>query len=126
MGLINIHSVAKYQKNSKGGPFGDIEKFSEKNRTVPKKSKGDPLGTSGFVGFIEKVKKAEPFTLIRFCRLRLKSKKPKGELFGDKKNFEKKSHSAEKNRKGGPFSPFWLCRVRLKSKKPKGGPFGIT
>ena len=25
-GFINIHSVANYQKNSKGGPFGDIKK----------------------------------------------------------------------------------------------------
>ena len=63
----------------KGGPFGDIKKFSKKSRTVPKK-----------------IQNGGPFTLIRFCRLRLKSKKkPKGET----KNF-RKSHSAEKNRKG--------------------------
>ena len=44
-------------KNSKGGPFGDIKKFSKKSRTVPKKiQRGDPLGTSGFVCFLEKVK----------------------------------------------------------------------
>ena len=61
-----------------------------------------------------------PLTLIRFCRLRLKSKKPKGGLFGDKKNFRKKSHSAEKNRKGGPFSPVRFCRLRVKNKNPKG------
>ena len=43
-GFINIHSVAKYQKNSKEGPFGDIKKFSKKCRTVPKKkSKGGTL-----------------------------------------------------------------------------------
>ena len=55
-GLVNIHSVAKYQK-TQGGPFGDIEKFSKKSRTVPKKiQKGDPLVSAGFVGFPEKVK----------------------------------------------------------------------
>ena len=52
-------------KKLEGGPFGDIKKFS-KSRTVPKKiQRGeDPLGTSGFVGFLEKVKmKGGPFGL---------------------------------------------------------------
>ena len=45
-------------KNLEGGPFGDIKKFSKKSRTVPKKiQRGDPLGTSCFVGFLEKVNK---------------------------------------------------------------------
>ena len=45
-------------KKLEGGPFRDIKKFSKKSRTVPKKiRRGDPLGTSGFVGFLEKVKK---------------------------------------------------------------------
>ena len=53
-GFINIHYVAKFQKTRKG-TFGDIKKFSKKSRTVPKQNpKGDPLGTSGFVGFLEK------------------------------------------------------------------------
>ena len=38
------------------GRFGDIKKVSKKSRTVPKKIQRDPLGTSGFVGFLEKVK----------------------------------------------------------------------
>ena len=43
-------------KKLEGGPFGDIKIFS-KNRTVPKKiQRGDALGTSGFVGFLEKAK----------------------------------------------------------------------
>ena len=47
----------KISKNSKGGPFVDIKKISKKSRTVPKKiQRGDPLGTSGFVCFLEKVK----------------------------------------------------------------------
>ena len=42
-GFINIHSVAKYQKNSQVGPLGTL-KNCEKNRTVQKKiERGDPL-----------------------------------------------------------------------------------
>ena len=42
----------------------------------------DPLGTSGFVGFLEKVKmKGGPFGVFRFCRLRKKGEKRKGEPF---------------------------------------------
>ena len=49
-GFINIHSVAKFQKTRRG------KNFLQKSRTVPKKiQKGDPLGTSGFVVFLEKV-----------------------------------------------------------------------
>ena len=79
--MIYKHAFcSKISKNSKGGPFGDIKKFSKKSRTVPKKiqrgdplgtlknfrkksrtvpkkiQRGDPLGTSGFVCFLEKVK----------------------------------------------------------------------
>ena len=43
-------------KKLKGGPFGDIKKYSKKVAQYRKKSKGDPLGTSGFLGFMEKVK----------------------------------------------------------------------
>ena len=43
-------------KKLEGGPFGHIKKFLKKSRAVPKKIQGDPLGTSGFVGFLEKVK----------------------------------------------------------------------
>ena len=43
-GFINIHSVAKYKKNSKGGHFGDIKKIFEKKITeIQKKSKGVTL-----------------------------------------------------------------------------------
>ena len=51
-GFINIHSVAKYQKNSKGGPFGDKKIFRKKSRTVPKKNlRGDPIVSSCFVSY---------------------------------------------------------------------------
>ena len=49
LGFINIHSVAKYEKNSKGDPFETL-KFFSKSRTVPEKSKGGP------------------FRHVRFCR----------------------------------------------------------
>ena len=55
LGFISIYSVAKYQETRKGGPFGDIKKFSKKSRTVPKKNqKGDPLASAGFVGYVKK------------------------------------------------------------------------
>ena len=42
-GFINKHSVAKYQKTQRGGPFGDIKKFSKKVAQCQKKSKGGTL-----------------------------------------------------------------------------------
>ena len=87
------------------------------------KSKGDPLKTK----IQEKVaqcrnnRKGGPFTLIWFCRLRSKSKKPKGDPLETKK-ISKKSCTVPKKLKEGPFSPVQFCRLRLKSEKP----FGIT
>ena len=44
-------------KNSKGGLFWDIKKFSKKSRIMPKKiESGDPLVSSGFVGYVKIVK----------------------------------------------------------------------
>ena len=65
--LIYKHAFCcKRTKNSKGGPFGDIKKFSKRSRTVPKKSKrGDTLVSAGFVGYIEKGKKMKGKTLWR-------------------------------------------------------------
>ena len=55
-------------KKLKGGPFGDIKKFSKKSRTVPKKiQRGDPLGTSGFVRFLEKVKNERGTLWSKVC-----------------------------------------------------------
>ena len=87
--LISKHAFCcKITKNSKGGSFGDIKKFSKKSRTVPKKNqKGDPLASAGFVGYVKKVKKNERGTLWR------------------KKIFEKKTRTVpkkmRKNSKGG-------------------------
>ena len=55
-GFINIHSVAKYQK-----------KIRKKVAQCRKKSKGGPLGTSGFVGFLEKVKNERATLWTRFA-----------------------------------------------------------
>ena len=85
--LIYKHAFCcRITKNSKGGPFGDIKQFSKKRRTVPKKiTKGDPLVSAGFEGFVKKVKneRGDP----------LKTK-----------IFEKSRTVPEKNHKGGPFS----------------------
>ena len=43
-------------KNSKGGLFGDIKKFSKKLAQGRKSQKGDPLVSAGFVGYVKKVK----------------------------------------------------------------------
>ena len=67
MGFINIYSVAKYEKTRRGDPFETLKIFSKKTRTVPKKiQRGDPLGTSGFVGYVKIVKneRGDPFALI--------------------------------------------------------------
>ena len=49
-----------------------------------------------------KKSKGGPFSLGRFCSLRLKSKKRKGGPFGDKKKFRKKSRTVPKKKsKGG-------------------------
>ena len=50
LGFINIYSVAKYQKTRKGD-------FLKKSRTMPGTNpKGDPLVSSGFVGYSKIVK----------------------------------------------------------------------
>ena len=67
----------------------------------------------------EKNHKGGPFTLIRFCRLRLKSKNQKGVSLKTQKLKQRRT-VPKQNRKSGPFSPVRFCRLRLKSKKPKG------
>ena len=57
MVFINIHSVAKYQKTRSGDPFETLKKFRKKVAQCLKNPKGDPLGSSGFVSYLEKVKK---------------------------------------------------------------------
>ena len=55
--FINIHCVAKYQKTRRGDSFETLKNFRKKFHTVPKKiERGDPLVSSGFVGYVKKVK----------------------------------------------------------------------
>ena len=67
MGFINIYSVAKYQKTRKEDSFETLKIFRKKSRTEPEKiERGDPLVSSGFVGYVKLVKneRGDPFALI--------------------------------------------------------------
>ena len=66
MGFINIYSVAKYQKTRKGDSFEALKNFRKKSHNAEKNQKGDPLVSSGFVGYVKKVKneRGTPFALI--------------------------------------------------------------
>ena len=57
--FLNIPFVAKYQKNSRGGPFGDIKKFSKSLKAEKKSNKGIRLVSSDFVGYVKKVNERE-------------------------------------------------------------------
>ena len=63
-GTSQVSAISKAQIKSKGGTFGD-KKNSKKVAQCRKKSKGDP------------------FSPVRFCRLRLKSKRTKGGLWNN-------------------------------------------
>ena len=56
LGSINIYSVAKYQKTRKGDSFETFKNFQKKSHNAEKDRKGDPLVSSGFVGYVKKVK----------------------------------------------------------------------
>ena len=67
LGFINIYSVAKYQKTRKGDSFETLKNFRKEVAQCRKKiERGDPLVSSGFVGYVEKVKneRGDPFALI--------------------------------------------------------------
>ena len=61
-----IYILLQNIKKLEGVPFGDIKKFSKKV-TVPKKSKGDPLVSSGFVGYVKKVKNERATLCTKFA-----------------------------------------------------------
>ena len=58
LGLINILSVAKYQKIRRGDSFEKLKIFEKKNSHSAEKKieRGDLLESSGFVGYVKKVK----------------------------------------------------------------------
>ena len=53
---ININSVAKYQITRRGDPLRTFKNFRKKVAQCQKNQKGDPLVSSGFVGYVKKVK----------------------------------------------------------------------
>ena len=57
LGFINIHFVAKYQKTRRGDSFETLKNFRKNFAQSRKKiERGDPLVSSGFVGYVKKVK----------------------------------------------------------------------
>ena len=56
LGFINIYSVAKYQKTRKGDSFETLKNFPKKSHNAEKIERGDPLVSSGFVGYVKIVK----------------------------------------------------------------------
>ena len=57
LGFINVYSVAKYQKTRKGESLDTLKIFRKKVVQCRKNRKGDTLVSSGFVGYVKKVKK---------------------------------------------------------------------
>ena len=78
-GTSQVGAISKAQIKSKG-PL-ETKKFEKKSHSAKKRKGG-------------------PFTLVRFCKLRLKSKKPKKDSLETKK-FPKKSRTVAKKSKGG-------------------------
>ena len=54
--FINILSVAKYQKIRRGDSFETLKIFEKFAQCRKKIESGDPLESSGFVGYVKKVK----------------------------------------------------------------------
>ena len=80
-GNVSIRRYIYGSKKFKGGTFWRQKRFQEKVAQCRKKPKRGP------------------FTLIRFCRLRLKSKKPKGDPL--EKKISKKRRTVPKNTERG-------------------------
>ena len=80
-------------KKLKGDPL-ETKNFEKKSLMAPKKiERGDPLVSSGFVGYVKKVKNERG-------------------SFGDKKIFEKKvAQCPKKIERGDSFSPVRFCRL---------------
>ena len=67
LGFINIYSVAKYQKTRKGDSFETLKDFRKKSNSAKKNLKGDPLVSSGFVGYVKKVKNERGTLCTKFA-----------------------------------------------------------
>ena len=66
MGFINIHSVAKYPKPRRD-PFETLKNFGKKVAQCQKNRRGDPLVSSGFVGYVKKVKNERGTLCTKFA-----------------------------------------------------------
>ena len=72
LGFINILSVAKYQKIRRGDSFETLKIFEKKFAHCRKKSqKVDPLESSGFVGYVTKVKNERGTLCSKFALVEL-------------------------------------------------------
>ena len=66
--LIYKHAFCCKIKNSRAGPFGYIKKFcKKKSHSAKKNHRGDPLVSSGFVGYLEKVKNERGTLCTKFA-----------------------------------------------------------
>ena len=77
--------------------------FKKKSHSAEKYQRWDPLVSTGFVGYVKKVKNEQGDPL-------------------ETKKIEKKSHSAEKNRTGDSFVPSSFVGYLQKVKNEKGDP----
>ena len=68
LGFINILSVAKYQKIRRGDSFETLKIFEKTIRTVPKKIERE---SSGFVGYVKKVKNERGTLCSKFALVEL-------------------------------------------------------
>ena len=72
LGFINILSVAKYQKIRRGDSFETLKSFEKKFAQCRKKiERGDSLETSGFVGYVKKVKNEKGALCSKFALVEL-------------------------------------------------------
>ena len=59
--------VAKYQKTRKGDSFETLKNFRKKWHSSEKIEMGDPLVSSGFVGYVKKVKNERGILCTKFA-----------------------------------------------------------
>ena len=71
LGFFNIHSVAKKNLKKEGGPLDILVNFGKKSHSAEKIERGDHLVSSGFVGFLEKVKTERGALCTKFPLARL-------------------------------------------------------
>ena len=52
LGFLKLQFAAKYQNKLERGPCGDKKNFEKKSHSAEETEKGDPLHSSGFVGYV--------------------------------------------------------------------------